>query len=76
MEHSSLLDGLDDLDDILVVEEVVPAHSLGLELDAGAPHHGVLQLRENAAVDLVTEVLHGTSGGFMIIWTLSMHPLL
>ena len=60
-----LLDGLDDLHHVLVGEDVVPADAHGLELGAGAPHHGVLQLVDDRAVDLVTEVLHGAPGHHM-----------
>lgn len=48
-----------DLRDVLVRKNVVPAHTLGLVFDGGAPDPGVLELRHEAAVDAVAEVLHG-----------------
>ena len=54
---------LDNLDYVLVVEDVVLAHPLGLVLDRGAPHQGVLELLEDGPMDLVAEVLQGAAGG-------------
>ena len=41
------------------MQHVVLAHPHGLELDAGAPHHGVLELVDDRLVDLHAEVLDG-----------------
>ena len=41
------------------MKDVVLAHPHGLELDAGAPDHGVLELVDDRLVDLHAEVLDG-----------------
>lgn len=59
MLKSTRFPGLDhDLEDVLVVEDVVPPYAHGAVLRARPPHHRVLELRHEVLVQPVAEVLH------------------
>ena len=58
-----LFHSLDDLHYILVIENMILAHSLWLMFDGCSPDQGVLQVLDDGSVDLVAEVLHGAVVG-------------
>ena len=67
------LDLFDDLHDVLVLEHVLFPDFLGPVLCGGAPHQGIFELPDHAAVDLVAKVFHaavllGQHHGLVVVW--------
>ena len=56
------LDSLDNLHHVLVMKHVLLAHPLRLVLHGGPPHQRVLQVLQDAPVNLVAEVLNRAPG--------------
>ena len=52
------LDSLDNLHHVLVMQHVLLAHPLRLVLHGGPPHQGVLQVLQDAPMNLVTKILN------------------
>ena len=62
------LDLLDDLYDVLIRELVLASSMLRLMLDRSAPHHRMLELIQQRAMDALTEVGDGAFIGWHDDW--------
>jgi hypothetical protein len=60
----------DDLDDVLVVELMLFAHFLWVELDRGTPNHGVAEVFDHVTMDFQAEVLDGGSATLDDDWSI------
>ncbi len=72
------LDLLHNLDNVFVIQDMLPANLLRLVLHACSPHQGVLELLHDALVYSVTEAFYSPLAlrqhhWVAIIWQLALH---